>query len=221
MFKAKRQAMTILWLEYLLRTGYQEQLFLTSLELSSAFYLVNMKLLLERLSIIGLPTDVIDLIEIWLNERFYYVNTRGVNSYIKICLSAIWICVLLNLFKWSFGLLFKMNAVVFGNLRIHKSLSLKFYRESLFLILSTLGNPKHSKWTWFCQILKSNVLNVQSISNQLSLLQISQIFWCTFQIFLWKTTGKLDDCFLGKTTVAKNFLKVFWGGGWGMVWGSD
>ena len=27
MFKAKRQAMTILWLEYLLRTGYQEQLF--------------------------------------------------------------------------------------------------------------------------------------------------------------------------------------------------
>ena len=32
--------------------------------------------------------------------------------------------------------------------------------------------------------------------------------------FRWKTTGKFNACFLGKTSLAKNFQKVFRVGGW-------
>jgi hypothetical protein len=37
----------------------------SSLDLSSALDVVNIQLLLKRLKIIGLPSDVIDQIEIW------------------------------------------------------------------------------------------------------------------------------------------------------------
>ena len=42
---------------------------MASIDLSSAFDLVNVNLLLKRCRIIGLPSDVADLIEIWLRER--------------------------------------------------------------------------------------------------------------------------------------------------------
>ena len=57
---------------------------MASLDLSSAFDLVNVKLLIKRLTIIGLPEDVIDLINIRLKERYSYVTVRGRNSYIKL-----------------------------------------------------------------------------------------------------------------------------------------
>ena len=56
-------------------------LMMASLDLSSAFDLVDVKLLLKRLTIIGLPDDVVNLIRIWLNQRFYYVNAKGHHSY--------------------------------------------------------------------------------------------------------------------------------------------
>jgi hypothetical protein len=39
---------------------------MASLDLSAAFDMVNTTLLLKRLVIIGLPTDVVELIKIWL-----------------------------------------------------------------------------------------------------------------------------------------------------------
>jgi hypothetical protein len=37
-------------------------------------------LLVKRLRIIGLPDDVVDLIKVWLMNRFYYVSIDGKNS---------------------------------------------------------------------------------------------------------------------------------------------
>ena len=51
-----------------------------SLDLSSAFDVVDIKLLIKRLKIFGLPSDVIELIEVWLNDRMYYVSLDGQNS---------------------------------------------------------------------------------------------------------------------------------------------
>ena len=48
-----------------------------SLDLSAAFDIVNVKLLLTRLRIIGLPTDIVKLIEIWLKERYFYESING------------------------------------------------------------------------------------------------------------------------------------------------
>ena len=55
---------------------------LASLDLSAAFDIVNVDLLLRRLTVIGLPNDVVDLIGVWLRERFFYVSVNGVDSYI-------------------------------------------------------------------------------------------------------------------------------------------
>jgi hypothetical protein len=51
-----------------------------SLDLSSAFDVVNIDLLMKRLVIIGLPDDVTSLIEAWLRNRSYYVSIDGENS---------------------------------------------------------------------------------------------------------------------------------------------
>jgi hypothetical protein len=51
-----------------------------SLDLSSAFDVVNVDLLLKRLHCIGMPTDIIQLISIWLKERSYYIIINGNNS---------------------------------------------------------------------------------------------------------------------------------------------
>ena len=54
-----------------------EYAMMSSLDLSAAFDVVNVKLLLKRLKIVGLPPDVIDLIQVWLSLRKYYVNIDG------------------------------------------------------------------------------------------------------------------------------------------------
>jgi hypothetical protein len=51
-----------------------------SLDLSSAFDVVNINLLLKRLRIVGLPNDLIELISLWLNDRSYYISLDGKNS---------------------------------------------------------------------------------------------------------------------------------------------
>jgi hypothetical protein len=50
---------------------------MASLDLSAAFDLVNVELLIKRLRIIGLPGDLINLIEIWLSDRKFYVEVDG------------------------------------------------------------------------------------------------------------------------------------------------
>ena len=55
---------------------------MASLDLSSAFDVVNVKLLLKRLKIIGLPEDVILLVEIWLKQRLFYVDIDGSVSHL-------------------------------------------------------------------------------------------------------------------------------------------
>jgi hypothetical protein len=51
-----------------------------SLDLSSAFGIVNIKLVLNRLKIVGLPSDEVDLVEIWLNNIIYFVGVAANNS---------------------------------------------------------------------------------------------------------------------------------------------
>ena len=53
-----------------------------SLDLSSAFDLVNVNLLIKRLIRIGLPSDVVNLISAWLRDRSFYVSIDGENSVI-------------------------------------------------------------------------------------------------------------------------------------------
>ena len=53
---------------------------MSSLDLSAAFDLVNLDLLLKRLKKMGLPEDVISLLEVWLRNRFFYVEANGHNS---------------------------------------------------------------------------------------------------------------------------------------------
>ena len=50
-----------------------------SLDVSAAFDVVNINLLLKRLRIIGLPSDVINMIRIWLKCR-YIVGSRGASQ---------------------------------------------------------------------------------------------------------------------------------------------
>ena len=53
---------------------------MASLDLSSVFDLVNVKLLLKRLKILGMPMDLIGLIEVWLTDRKFYVEIGGICS---------------------------------------------------------------------------------------------------------------------------------------------
>ena len=52
----------------------------SSLDLSSAFDVVDVNLLLKRMKIMGLPEDLIELVSLWLRNRFYYVSINGINS---------------------------------------------------------------------------------------------------------------------------------------------
>ena len=58
---------------------------MSTLDLSSAFDVVNVELLLRRLKILGLPGDIISLISEWLTNRYFYVGIDGENSYIRHC----------------------------------------------------------------------------------------------------------------------------------------
>ena len=54
-----------------------EYAMMSSLDLSAAFDVVNIELLLKRLKILGMPINLIDLIRAWLSERKYYVTVNG------------------------------------------------------------------------------------------------------------------------------------------------
>jgi hypothetical protein len=50
-----------------------------NMDLSSAFDVVNIKLLTKRLKVVGLPNDIIGLISKWLDGRSYYICMDGEN----------------------------------------------------------------------------------------------------------------------------------------------
>ena len=53
---------------------------MASIDLSAAFDVVNIDLLLERLRLIGLPADLVALIQVWLKDRFFYVEIGDLTS---------------------------------------------------------------------------------------------------------------------------------------------
>ena len=53
---------------------------MASIDLSAAFDVVNIDLLLERLRIVGLPVDVVELTKVWLTNRSFYVELNDLNS---------------------------------------------------------------------------------------------------------------------------------------------
>ena len=53
---------------------------MASLDLSAAFDVVNIGLLRKRMDIVGIPADVVSLIDTWLTERLFYVSINGDNS---------------------------------------------------------------------------------------------------------------------------------------------
>ena len=57
---------------------------LAGIDLSAAFDVVDVELLIKRLTILGLPGDVINLIKIWLKERFFYVLVNGSESMVRV-----------------------------------------------------------------------------------------------------------------------------------------
>ena len=50
---------------------------MASVDLSAAFDVVNIDLLMKRLRILGLPDDVLSLVELWLRKRLFYVDING------------------------------------------------------------------------------------------------------------------------------------------------
>ena len=57
---------------------------LAYIDLSAAFDVVDVELLIKCLTILGLPGDVINLIKNWLKERFFYVSVNGSESTIRV-----------------------------------------------------------------------------------------------------------------------------------------
>jgi hypothetical protein len=54
-----------------------EYVLVSSLDLSAVLDIVNIDLLVRRLKIAGLPSDVIALIREWLSDRFFCVEING------------------------------------------------------------------------------------------------------------------------------------------------
>ena len=53
---------------------------MAGLDLSLTFDVVNLHLLIKRLTIVGIPKDIVNLISEWLKDKCFYV-TVGENSY--------------------------------------------------------------------------------------------------------------------------------------------
>ena len=76
-FKKNKSTSTLsLQLQSLIARALDEDNYalMASVDLSAAFDVVNIDLLMERLRVIGLPEDVLTLIHIWLKNRYFYVE---------------------------------------------------------------------------------------------------------------------------------------------------
>ena len=86
-FKRKHSTATAsLVVQSLIASALDEDKFalMASLDLSSGFDVVNVELLLKRLTVIGLPNDMLTLISNWLKTRYFYVSVDGNNSYVRL-----------------------------------------------------------------------------------------------------------------------------------------
>jgi hypothetical protein len=82
-FKRGRSASTISFdLQSLIARVLEndEYVLLASLDLSSASDVVDINLLLKRLTVLGLPGDIVGLVEIWFRDRYTFVSIEGHNS---------------------------------------------------------------------------------------------------------------------------------------------
>jgi hypothetical protein len=82
-FKKNKSTATLsLQLQSLIARALDEDNYalMASVDLSAAFDVVNIDLLMERLRVIGLPDDVLDLIHVWLKDRYFYVQLGDLNS---------------------------------------------------------------------------------------------------------------------------------------------
>jgi hypothetical protein len=82
-FKKKRSTITAgLTLQSLIAKEMDMDCYvaMSSLDLSAAFDLVNLDLLMKRLKIMGIPDDLLQLLEVWLRQRSFYVEANGQNS---------------------------------------------------------------------------------------------------------------------------------------------
>ena len=57
---------------------------MAGIDFSAAFDVVDVELLIKRLVILGLPDDMVQLIRVWLKERFFYVCVNGSESTVKV-----------------------------------------------------------------------------------------------------------------------------------------
>ncbi len=57
-----------------------EFVLVSSFDLSSAFDLVNLSI--KRMKIISLPEDILELVGVWLDERFYFFSMNGNSSHL-------------------------------------------------------------------------------------------------------------------------------------------
>ena len=84
-FKKLHSTATLgLTLQSLIANTFDENnyIFMARLDLSAAFDIVNIELLVKRLDIIGIPVDVVSLIRTWLTNRFFYVSINDGSSYL-------------------------------------------------------------------------------------------------------------------------------------------
>ena len=87
-FKAKHSTTTAcMTLQSLIARALDgdEYALMATLDFSSAFDVVNVELLIKRLTIMGLPSDMILLIGEWLRARFFYVGLDVGNSSVRCC----------------------------------------------------------------------------------------------------------------------------------------
>ena len=85
-FKRNRSTTTLsLQLQSIIARALDEDNYvaMASLDLSAAFDVVNIKLLLKQLRVLGLPDDVVGLLEIWLKNRLFYEQVSDINSYFR------------------------------------------------------------------------------------------------------------------------------------------
>ena len=57
---------------------------LAGIDLNAAFDVVDVELLIKRPIILGLRSDIVKFIKIWLEERYFYVSIRGSESTVKV-----------------------------------------------------------------------------------------------------------------------------------------
>jgi hypothetical protein len=116
---------------------------MSSLDLSAAFDLVELDLRLKRLKEMGLPEDVISLLEVWLRNRFYVEanghNSMVLNSEIGTVQGSILGPILYSLFLRPLYDLEKLTTFTDGNYVIgyhkEKDLALKELGEKLMRIV--------------------------------------------------------------------------------------